>query len=191
MKDKAPKEIHTILRETLACYLPGWAKDLPAPLYCSFVSTGGSYVIYREREKEFHYQLIICQCIYLFPSPVIDRRWHSNIFDAHSSGGADCDIDLYLVARKVRERLAASKQAAQNVDGERFYLRKLNDLEVRKQYQINPLNAELNPIYHLLALLGAHHIFHFSGIRVKIANGFTALENLSHSEDINRAWENN
>jgi len=31
---------------------------------------------------------------------------------------------------------------------------------------INPLNAELNPIYHLLALLGAHHIFHVSGLRV-------------------------
>jgi len=30
-----------------------------------------------------------------------------------------------------------------------------------------PLNAELNPIYHLLALLGAHHILHVSGIRVK------------------------
>jgi len=32
--------------------------------------------------------------------------------------------------------------------------------------EINPLNAELNPICHLLALLGAHHIFHFSGLRV-------------------------
>ena len=32
---------------------------------------------------------------------------------------------------------------------------------------INPLNAELNPICHLLALLGAHHILHVSGIRVK------------------------
>ena len=31
---------------------------------------------------------------------------------------------------------------------------------------INPLNAVLNPIYHLLALLGAHHILHFSRIRV-------------------------
>ena len=34
-------------------------------------------------------------------------------------------------------------------------------------YSINPLNAELNPICHLLALLGAHHIFHVSGLRVK------------------------
>jgi hypothetical protein len=32
---------------------------------------------------------------------------------------------------------------------------------------INPLNAELNPISHLLTLLGAHHIFHVSGLRVK------------------------
>ena len=34
---------------------------------------------------------------------------------------------------------------------------------------VNPLNAELNPIYHLLALLGAHHILHVSRIRVEMA----------------------
>ena len=33
---------------------------------------------------------------------------------------------------------------------------------------INLSNAELNPICHLLALLGAHHIFHVSGLRVKL-----------------------
>ena len=31
----------------------------------------------------------------------------------------------------------------------------------------NPLNTGLNLICHLLALLGAHHIFHVSGLRVK------------------------
>ena len=29
---KVPKEIHAILTETLACFLPGRAKDLSAPL---------------------------------------------------------------------------------------------------------------------------------------------------------------
>jgi len=33
----------------------------------------------------------------------------------------------------------------------------------------NPLNAELNPICHLLALLGAHPILHISRIRVNVA----------------------
>ena len=33
--------------------------------------------------------------------------------------------------------------------------------------KFNPLNAELNPICHLLALLGAHRILHISSIRVK------------------------
>ena len=33
---------------------------------------------------------------------------------------------------------------------------------------VNPLNAELNPICHLLALLGAHHILHVSRISVKV-----------------------
>jgi len=33
--------------------------------------------------------------------------------------------------------------------------------------QINSLNTVLNPIFHLLALLGAHHILHVSIVRVK------------------------
>jgi hypothetical protein len=39
----------------------------------------------------------------------------------------------------------------------------------RNASYINPLNAELNPIYHLLALLGAHHILHISRIRVNVS----------------------
>ena len=35
---------------------------------------------------------------------------------------------------------------------------------------INPLNAELNPIYHLLTLLGAHQIFLVSGLRCCATN---------------------
>jgi len=42
----------------------------------------------------------------------------------------------------------------------------------------NPLNTELNPICHLLALLGAHHIFHVSGLRVNDHNqGALSLPN--------------
>jgi hypothetical protein len=58
-----------------------------------------------------------------------------------------------------KEKLAVRKQAAQKFNGGRFNLRKLNDLEVRKQYQI------------------------------EITNRFAALENVSKDEDINRAWE--
>jgi len=36
-----------------------------------------------------------------------------------------------------------------------------------KNIMLNPLNTELNPISHLLALLGAHRILHISRIRVK------------------------
>ena len=37
----------------------------------------------------------------------------------------------------------------------------------RISQNINTLNAELNPICYLLALLGAHHFLHVSRIRVK------------------------
>ena len=50
---------------------------------------------------------------------------------------------------------------------------------------INPLNAELNPICHLLALSGAHHILHVSRVRVNSMLHYTvtlhALHNLSFS----------
>jgi len=36
-----------------------------------------------------------------------------------------------------------------------------------KLYSFNPLNAELNPICHLLVLLGVHDFLHVSRIRVK------------------------
>jgi hypothetical protein len=39
-------------------------------------------------------------------------------------------------------------------------------------FLINPLNAELNPICHLLALLGADHILHVSKLRVKYPGCF-------------------
>ena len=61
---------------------------------------------------------------------------------------------------KVRERLAVSKQGEQKFDGERFNLRRLNELEVSKRYQIETKSR------------------------------FGALVNLSDDEDINRAWEN-
>jgi hypothetical protein len=38
------------------------------------------------------------------------------------------------------------------------------------QVVFNPLNAELNPICHLLALLRAHRILHVGRIRVKAVN---------------------
>jgi len=91
---------------------------------------------------------------------LIDRRWHSSVLDVRSFRGAECDTDHYLVIAKVRDRLAVGKQAAQRFDRQRFNLRKLNEPEVKEQYQI------------------------------KITNRFAALENSENDEDVNRTWEN-
>ena len=45
--------------------------------------------------------------------------------------------------------------------------RTLNLLPFSCQRSVNTLNAKLNPICHLLALLEAHNILHFSRIRIK------------------------
>jgi len=91
---------------------------------------------------------------------LIDRRWHSSVLDVRSFRGAVCDTDHYLVIGMVREILAVGKQAAQRLDRHRFHLSKLNELEVRKQYQ------------------------------VEITNTFSALETLNEDEDVNRIWGN-
>ena len=83
-----------------------------------------------------------------------------SILDVRSFRGAHCDTEQYLTVAKVRERLAVSKQTPQKFDRERFNLRNLNELDVRKQYQTD------------------------------ITNMSAALGNLSDDEDINRAWEN-
>ena len=87
---------------------------------------------------------------------MIERRLRSSILGLRSFSGADCDTDHFLVVAIFRERLAVSKEVAQNFDWERFNLRKLNELAVVKQYQI------------------------------EITNKFAAFQNLSDEEDINR-----
>jgi hypothetical protein len=67
--------------------------------------------------------------------------------------GADRGTDHYLLVGKVRKSLAVIKQAAQNL----MNLKKLSELEVRKQYQI------------------------------KISKMFAVLAGLNVSEDINSA----
>jgi hypothetical protein len=40
---------------------------------------------------------------------------------------------------------------------------------------VNPLKAKLNPIFHLLALLGAHLIFYVGRLRVQKVAGYGYL----------------
>ena len=89
-----------------------------------------------------------------------DRSLHSSIVDIRPFRERDCDTDYYLVIAKVRERLSTKKQAAQTTNVERFNLKKLSEMGVRKQFQI------------------------------ELSNRLAALENLNNSEDIHRAWEN-
>jgi hypothetical protein len=51
---------------------------------------------------------------------------------------------------------------------------------------LKPLNAELNPICHLLALLGAHHILYISEVKVKNTLCFLLETTLSHNHTQDR-----
>ena len=49
-----------------------------------------------------------------------------------------------------------------------YYTPSFKGLNHQAVKQLNTLNAELNPICHMLALLGAHHILHVSRTRVNV-----------------------
>jgi hypothetical protein len=51
-------------------------------------------------------------------------------------------------------------------------------------YIFSPLNAELSPICCLLALLGAHHILHISGISVNIPTHAPIVYTLKSTKNI-------
>jgi len=58
---------------------------------------------------------------------------------------------------------------------------------------INSLNAELNPVCHLLALIGAHHILHVSRIVVKwlceMHGATIKIKNIPNYLNFSRKWK--
>jgi len=58
LQGKAPKEIHAILTETLACSLPGRAKDLAAPLYTELQPIKGSLSVTRTTKNRLNSALV-------------------------------------------------------------------------------------------------------------------------------------
>jgi len=67
---------------------------------------------------------------------LIDKGLQSSILKLQYFKGAECDPDNYLVVEKFREWKAVRKHAAQKFVLEKFNLKNLSDLEVKKQYQI-------------------------------------------------------
>jgi hypothetical protein len=64
------------------------------------------------------------------------------------------------VSLNSEEQQPSASRVADNLPSTDFSYHKITEGE------LNPLNAELNPICHFLALLGAHHNLHVSKIRV-------------------------
>jgi hypothetical protein len=71
---------------------------------------------------------------------LIHRRQHSSILDVRSSREADFDTDHYLVVTKIRERLPVSKRPVNNMDMNRFNLKKLKEGKVKEKYKVTIKN---------------------------------------------------
>ena len=72
---------------------------------------------------------------------LIDRKWHTSVLDVRIFRGADCDTDRHMIIANVRKRLSVSKLSTQNSDVEKFILKQVSDLKVRKQYQTKISNG--------------------------------------------------
>jgi hypothetical protein len=67
---------------------------------------------------------------------LIDRGRHSSVLDVRLFRAADCDMDHYLVVAKIRERPAVNKQGSHTFHMERFNLKKLNEVEVKRSIML-------------------------------------------------------
>jgi hypothetical protein len=72
---------------------------------------------------------------------LVDRRRHSSVLDVQSFRATDCNSDHYLVVAKFRERLAVNKQRSQRSDMEILNLKKLKQVEGKKQFRIEVSNT--------------------------------------------------
>jgi hypothetical protein len=70
-------------------------------------------------------------------------------------------VHILFSANFVTQTLSCVSNAANSCCREQY------DERRDRTFCIDTLNAELNPICHFLALLGAHHIFHICRITVK------------------------
>jgi hypothetical protein len=75
-----------------------------------------------------------------------------------------------LIKRKINRSMityCVPRHSSGLISNRSQVLRQLKLTNLRDIWLVNPLNAKLNPIFHLLALLGAHSFLHFSMMRVK------------------------
>ena len=77
--------------------------------------------------------------------------------DVRTFRGAECNPDHCQMVAKLREKQAVGKHTIQKFEAERFSFRKLNELEVRKQFQ--------NKISNRFAALEGHRNFGGQGVQ--------------------------
>jgi hypothetical protein len=82
-----------------------------------------------------------------------------NVLDVRSFRAPDRDTGHYLVAAKLRERLALNKQRLHRFYMDRFNLKELSEVECKQKY------------------------------RVEVSNRFAALKDLDTEVEINSAWK--
>ena len=83
-------------------------------------------------------------------NPIHSTLLNEGVSRTHACSGKSCFPDTRVLGKRSNHGHACARET-----------------HVTPGYTFNPLNAELNPICHLVALLRVHHFLHVSRMRVK------------------------
>jgi len=111
---------------------------------------------------------------------IVAKNGTRDFFRSILDNGGKCRPDCYKYIKR-RKGYRENVPAVKDCNG-----RPIVD-PIEKANSLNPLNAKLNSICYLLALLGAHHIFHLSRIRVNYyySSAFSSEGNIPHIQCTN------
>ena len=110
------------------------------------------------------YVLFVCKCVLYYCHRVVTQLQLTNI-----SISIPSSFPFYDNGRWRKRKQKPEDDHCKNTENHQNSPKqeKTTACNLTHRRGINPLNAELNPICYLLALLGAHHFLHVSRIRVK------------------------
>ena len=100
-------------------------------------------------------------------SQILPLQSEDHFFMLQANGEINEHDEVSESLRNISQFIYSTSKLCKNVTSQGRFVVCCLETTIVIALGINTSNAELNPICHLLALLGAHHILQVSGVRIK------------------------